>query len=74
MELDGIGRGIRGALSKHLPAGHQENYENLKTAGDWTKIPNRHLSDTRPDGYTYTKTSVLRHSVQQQAQGHGRSK
>jgi len=55
MELDGIGRGISGVLSKHLPAGHQENYENLKTAGDWTKIPTRHLSDTRPDGYSYTK-------------------
>jgi len=55
MELDGIGRGIRGVLSKHLPAGHQENYKNLKTAGEWTKIPTRHLSDTSPEGYRYTK-------------------
>jgi hypothetical protein len=57
MELDGIGRGIQvyGVLSKHLPAGHQENYENLRTARDWNKIPNRHLSDSHPEGYSYTK-------------------
>lgn len=50
-----MGRGIRGVLSKHLPAGHEENYENLNTAGEWTKIPTRHLSDTSPEGYSYTK-------------------
>jgi hypothetical protein len=55
MELDGIGRSIRGVISKHLPARHKKNHENLKTAGDWTKIPTRHLVDTSPEGYRYTK-------------------